>query len=120
MSQEAALPLEKTDLIVDKMHLHHGMKADNPVSRLRFFGKGDDENQIARQVPEKSYDTILPRCFEERAVRVFCRKPAKEKKVKEAFEAWCKKRNVQLCGHELSSLSSVSSDVVDDISQTTG
>ena len=102
--------LEKTDLIVDKMHLHHGMKADNPVSRLRFFGKYGDENQIAQRIPEKVYHTILPRCFEERAIRVFCRKPVKEKKVKEAFEAWCKKRNVQLCDHELSAVSAASSD----------
>ena len=110
LSQEASLPLEKTDLIVDKMHLHHGMKADNPVSRLRFFGKYGDENQIAQRIPEKVYHTILPRCFEERAIRVFCRKPVKEKKVKEAFDAWCKKRNVQLCDHELSAVSAASSD----------
>ena len=108
LSQEASLPLEKTDLIVDKMHLHHGMKQDNPVSRLRFFAKGDHEDQIAKEIPEESYHTILPRCFEERAVRVFCRKPAKEKKVREAFEVWCKKRNVQLIDHVAGASSSSS------------
>ena len=36
--------LNENDLIVEKMHIHHGQKSENPVLRLRFFGKDEDKN----------------------------------------------------------------------------
>ncbi len=38
--------LAEEDLIVEKMHIHHGMKGNNPVSRLRFFPKHSGENAV--------------------------------------------------------------------------
>ena len=89
-SQEELL---ETDLIVEKMHVHHGMKANNPVSRLRFFPKHSGEDAIGRQVQERFYETALPKAFEDFAVRVFCRNQAKEDSARNAFKAWQKQRS---------------------------
>ena len=44
------LPLERDDIIIEKMHLHHGMKHLNPVNNMRFFPKGaDPATYIARR-----------------------------------------------------------------------
>ncbi len=37
---------------------------------------------------EKYHETALPKAFEDFAVRVFCRNPAKEDNAREAFRAW--------------------------------
>jgi deoxynucleoside triphosphate triphosphohydrolase SAMHD1 len=98
--------LEQKDLIVEKMHIHYGMKAENPVARLRFYpknavvvppvGGGDASLSIARQLDERVYNTLLPRSFEDRSVRVFCRYPEKEQAAIHAFERWCSDRNSHL------------------------
>ena len=86
--EEIELKIE--DLIVEKMIINYGKKNENPVSYLRFFEKSvDSSNLIGKKVPEDSYLTHLPRCFEELAIRVFCRHPKKEKLAREAFEKWC-------------------------------
>ena len=83
--------LTKEDLIVEKMHIHHGMKANNPVSRLRFFPKHSGEGAIGLKIDEKHYETALPKVFEDFAVRVFCRNPDKEDTARDAFKRWATK-----------------------------
>lgn len=81
------------DIIVEKMHIHYGLKSENPVSRLRFFQKGvapNSQHQIAQPMKEAQYETVLPRVFEELAIRVFCRDSQKTKLVMKAFEKWCR------------------------------
>lgn len=87
------IELLREDVIVEKMHIHYGLKSENPVSRLRFFQKGgasSGEPQIARKLKESQYETVLPRVFEELAIRVFCRDPRKTKLLMKAFEKWCR------------------------------
>lgn len=78
------------DIIVEKMHIHYGMKSENPVNRLRFYSKDLPVDGLAKKVKEKSYETLLPRVFEELAVRVFCRNPKKNSYVMRAFQDWCR------------------------------
>ena len=77
--------LRESDLIVEKMHVHHGMKQHNPVSRLRFFKKHSQEGDYGFQIDETDHKTSLPSVFEELALRVFCRFRDKEEIAKEAF-----------------------------------
>jgi hypothetical protein len=92
--EEDKLVLTEKDLIVEKMEVHYGKKIHNPVSFLRFFKKGDNyADQAAKQIPDSSLKTHLPRCFMERAVRVFCRSKKKVPLAVEAFEKWCLKYN---------------------------
>jgi hypothetical protein len=87
--------ISSDDIIVEKMHIHYGLKNKNPVDRLRFFPKRIERSAetkeviVGRRVPESKYESLLPRRFEDRAVRVFCRHPEKEVAVRELFELWC-------------------------------
>jgi len=80
---------EKTDIVVEKMHVHYGLKSLNPINLVRFHDKygsdkygseeygsvnsGETGNQcgthVGRRADENGYHTILPRCFEEHAIR---------------------------------------------------
>lgn len=94
------ISLTKDDIIVEKMHIHHGLKQEDPVSRLRFFSKpwstslttNYDLNQemIGRPSKTARFDTVTPRTFEEFAIRVFCRDTSKALLAQLAFQAWCR------------------------------
>lgn len=121
------IKLNKNDLIVEKMHIHYGMKSLNPVANLRFYPKnsiltlnsnesnsnssnGNSNNgifnfglnnqtnslTIAKQVDERVYETLLPRSFEDRSIRLFCRTIEKEFAAIHAFEKWCKMKDSHL------------------------
>ena len=93
------ISVDKSDIIVEKMHLHHGLKGKNPVDRLRFYPKrlqqasSTGERIIGKRVDEAKYETLLPRRFEQRAVRVFCKSPRKADAVRRAFSRWCDRVN---------------------------
>jgi hypothetical protein len=87
-SQSSPMVLTEKDLIVEKMHIHHGMKAKNPVSRLRFFSKSQGNEPIGVMIDESFHETALPKAFEDFAVRVFCRFEDKEEIAKHAFKVW--------------------------------
>ena len=84
------------DIIVEKMNIHYGMKQFNPVANMRFFPKDADPSSfIARPPRQETYQTVLPSSFEELALRVYCRHPAKKVMARCAFEEFCRRFN---CG----------------------
>jgi hypothetical protein len=88
--QAEELVLEPGDIIVDKLHIHYGQKQLNPVDNMRFFPKGADPLTFtAKKVNERFYESLLPRTFEELAVRVFCRNPRKDHIARRAFQKFC-------------------------------
>lgn len=89
-------PVERDDIIVEKMHIHYGLKDKNPVGRMRFYKRKASREAVGREVKEASYTTSLPAVFEEQAVRIFCRSEDKGKKatVQRAFNEWCKEARV--------------------------
>ena len=87
--------LEADDIIVEKMHIHYGLKDKNPVSRMRFFPKLADHDTVGTQIKDRVYQTSMPTVFEEFAVRVFCRTQGKEATARRAFQIWCKERLCQ-------------------------
>jgi hypothetical protein len=102
-SYDDFIELTEKDLIVEKMHIHYGMKSKNPVANLRFYPKNailtpssGAGMTIAKQVDERVYETLLPRSFEDRSVRLFCRTSDKEQAAIHAFERWCTSRNSHL------------------------
>jgi hypothetical protein len=96
-AMEGSYPtLQKGDIIVDRIHIHYGKKHQNPVENMRFYAKGGGAEQTARQVPEDVYQTLLPRTFEELAVRVFCRDARKEHIAAKAFSRFCSTCNTHL------------------------
>jgi HD superfamily phosphohydrolase len=99
VSVNAHVEFTTADIIVEKMHIHYGMKNKNPIDRLRFFAKyndkiGDQKEQLfGKKIPEEKYIALLPRQFEERSVRLFCRDAAKLQAARRAFEKWCTRLN---------------------------
>jgi hypothetical protein len=98
--------LEERDLIVEKMHIHFGMKAANPVANMRFYPKNFQQLSLTHDRPyhavmleERVYETDLPRVFEYRSVRVFCRYPEKDAAAAHAFEKWCVDRKLHQPTH---------------------
>ena len=59
--------------VIEKMHIHYGLKAKNPVGRLRFFQKNCKWDTVAKELNENVYLASMPNRFEEFAVRVFCK-----------------------------------------------
>lgn len=86
--------LSAEDLIVEKMHIHYGLKQENPLSRLRFFAKASGPDVIALPPKAASYRAHVPSVFEELAVRVFCRSRTKTEVYVKAFECWCRQQQV--------------------------
>jgi uncharacterized protein YfaA (DUF2138 family) len=48
-----------------------------------------EKNIDWNKVKEETYETLLPRVFEELAIRVFYKNPKKKELVRLCFEYWC-------------------------------
>ena len=91
--------LDPSDIIVEKMEIHHGRKEQNPVDMIRFLPKDKlsqlsrpvSELPVAEQTPEKDYYSSIPKAFNERMLRVFSRNTDQNHfdLLKHAFEQWC-------------------------------
>jgi len=87
------MPVPLSVIIVEKMHIHYGLKEKNPVARMRFYQrKAERDRTVGVEVKEGAYITSLPAVFEEQAVRIFCRSEDKNviASARDAFEKWCK------------------------------
>ena len=91
--------LRPSDIIVEKMEIHRGRRAHNPVDMMRFLPKGKlsqlsrpiDELPVAEQQPEEIYYSSIPKAFNERCLRVFSRNSDQTHfdLLLHAFEQWC-------------------------------
>lgn len=90
-------PLVLDDFIVEKMHIHYGARAANPVANLRFYSKTvkRDGHPWGRAVDTEQM-VAVPRDFEVFKLRLFCKSPHahKEGLLRQAFETYCSLRNV--------------------------
>lgn len=85
--EDPALKLTEDDIIIEKRKIHHGMGAENPVSRMRFLPKSQlsklreaPENlPIAGEVCEEEYKCDIPREFLKKTLRVYCRSRSEDK-----------------------------------------
>lgn len=86
-------PLSEEDVIVEKMHIHYGLKEKNPIARMRFYVK--NESNFGREVSEDRYVTSLPRSFESQGVRIFCRSTSKttQANLSDVFKYWCRSKS---------------------------
>ncbi len=92
MSFAGYTALGEDDIIVEKMHIHYGLKDKNPVSRMRFFPKNSTIDAVAEEVKYRVIASSMPIKFEDMAVRVFCRRPEVEATARKAFQVWCKEK----------------------------
>lgn len=91
--------ISRDDIIIDKCQVHHGLKEQDPVSRIRFLAK-DDINQLSKKnyldlptacdVEQWRYESFLPKKLMQRSLRVFSRDSSEEKcdLMRHQFEQW--------------------------------
>eukprot|EP00980_Cylindrotheca_fusiformis_P001524 scaffold346_cov116-Cylindrotheca_fusiformis.AAC.38 len=80
------------DVIVEHCAWHYGRKDQNPLSAVRFVNREElgctDEILTAHEVDEEDYETIIPRSFMKKCIRVYSRNPSKTELVMHKFLAW--------------------------------
>lgn len=65
----------------------YGMKNSDPLNLLRTYRKHEDPPKARRLTPEET-SRMLPRQFEEKRVRLYCKVPAKLEGMKCIFTTW--------------------------------
>lgn len=77
--------LMDVDLELDEITFNYGMNEENPIKYYRFFNK---QGKLVSQDEMKKYgSTLLPASFQEREVRVYCKKKEKFNDAKKALES---------------------------------
>jgi len=62
--------LSDSDVIVEKMRVHHGSLAANPLDSVFFYSKANPDH--ARTLNRSKYESLCPATFMKEAIRVFC------------------------------------------------
>ncbi|XP_059189190.1 deoxynucleoside triphosphate triphosphohydrolase SAMHD1-like [Centropristis striata] len=81
--------LTKGDLIVEVVTMDYGMKEKDPIENMYFYSKGNLEE--AFMVSKDQLSKLLPTCFSETLIRVYCKKidATSLNSAKEKFKQWC-------------------------------
>ncbi|XP_076023306.1 deoxynucleoside triphosphate triphosphohydrolase SAMHD1-like isoform X2 [Genypterus blacodes] len=81
--------LQPEDFVVSVVEFNYGMKEKNPIDKVRFYSKND--LTTAYQIPQEQVSRLLPVCFTEQVIRVYCKKrdPKSLKAAKKHFVQWC-------------------------------
>ncbi|RIA99444.1 hypothetical protein C1645_747297 [Glomus cerebriforme] len=69
--------LKVDDIIVDRLVLNYGMKAENPVNHVKFYDKKKGDKVFTLEKSQVSY--LVPEQFEELNIRIFSKDPDHKK-----------------------------------------
>uniref|UniRef100_A0A9J7XGN9 Deoxynucleoside triphosphate triphosphohydrolase SAMHD1 n=1 Tax=Cyprinus carpio carpio TaxID=630221 RepID=A0A9J7XGN9_CYPCA len=88
--KESAECLFKIMLVI---HMDYGMKEKNPINSVYFYCKKDPT--IAIKIRKNQVSKLLPECFAEQLIRVYCKKMDDKslEAAKKYFVQWCMDRN---------------------------
>jgi len=97
---DSTAKLQGKDFIVKKYCMHHGAGANNPLLRMRFYGKMSeekifgpvDELPVAEQVKEWRYSSFIPIEHQKVGIRVLVREACKRGIVNQFFHQWYNNR----------------------------
>ena len=83
---------KKDDLIVDIISINFGMKGKDPVQSVQAYGKDGTPYQLK----ESDISEMLPKCFQEKFVRVYVRESKHEQVAAAKFLIWCENKNLEI------------------------
>ncbi|XP_052396588.1 deoxynucleoside triphosphate triphosphohydrolase SAMHD1 isoform X2 [Carassius gibelio] len=85
--------LTAEDFVVSVIHMDYGMKEKNPINNVHFYCKKDPTKAI--KIRKKQVSKLLPECFAEQLIRVYCKKSDDRslEAAKKYFVQWCMDRN---------------------------
>ncbi|XP_060578843.1 deoxynucleoside triphosphate triphosphohydrolase SAMHD1-like [Ruditapes philippinarum] len=86
--------VKKLDLEIDIVKLDYGMKTNDPISKVRFYSKIDENKAVA--IAKSQISHFLPDTFAEQSIRLYCKNNSPDviHFVREAFSAWCSQNNL--------------------------
>uniref|UniRef100_A0A665SVE8 HD domain-containing protein n=1 Tax=Echeneis naucrates TaxID=173247 RepID=A0A665SVE8_ECHNA len=67
--------------------LDYGMKDKDPIGEVFFYSKSD--NNTAFKIPRDQVSKLLPECFSEAFIRIYCKKNEHLAVAKKHFRKWC-------------------------------
>ena len=79
------------DLCVCKAYFSYGKKGKNPLQEMHFFGKDGKPKDGKPKKKLENFNGLVPRNFEEKHYRVFCKNQEKICKVQKAVELFNQK-----------------------------
>lgn len=88
--------IEANDFTVKKYYMHHGAGSKNPLARMRFYDKMDEEQlyeqpeglPVAKQIDESKYRPVIPQTFRHVGVRILVRDDSKRDIAYHLFHNW--------------------------------
>ncbi|XP_008317584.1 deoxynucleoside triphosphate triphosphohydrolase SAMHD1 [Cynoglossus semilaevis] len=81
--------LQPEDFVVRVVELNYGMKEKNPIDEMRFYCKDDPNRAVS--INKNQVSKLLPQCFSEQLIRVYCKKLDGHSldAAKKSFVQWC-------------------------------
>lgn len=122
---DSYMNLNSSDIIVDKMEMHFGMKEENPVSHMRFLPKAllietrnkPEDLPVAIKVDESNYECDTSKSYLQRSIRVFYKKLDGDgivsKHLKDCFNALVERVKSECTQDSYDDTASLSDSVVD-------
>jgi hypothetical protein len=104
VSSDSVTSLKANDFIVKKFCMHHGGGSKNPLLRMRFYDKINeekifgpiDELPVAEQIQESKHSSILPTAFQKCGIRVLVRDDRKRGVVSQLFHQWLERESERI------------------------
>jgi hypothetical protein len=104
VSSDSVTSLNANDFIVNKFCMHHGGGSKNPLLRMRFYDKINEEKifgpiddlPVAEQIQESKHSSILPTAFQKCGIRVLVRDDSKRGVVSQLFHQWLERESERI------------------------
>jgi hypothetical protein len=104
VSSDSVTSLKAIDFIVKKLCMHHGGGSKNPLLRMRFYDKINEEKifgpiddlPVAEQIQESKHSSILPTAFQKCGIRVLVRDDSKRGVVSQLFHQWLERESERI------------------------
>ena len=101
---DSVTSLNANDFIVNKFCMHHGGGSKNPLLRMRFYDKINEEKifgpiddlPVAEQIQESKHSSILPTTFQKCGIRVLVRDDSKRGVVSQLFHQWLERESERI------------------------
>ncbi|KAM4610286.1 deoxynucleoside triphosphate triphosphohydrolase SAMHD1-like [Polymixia lowei] len=92
-SGSQGVDLQPEDIVVSVIYMDYGMKEKNPINNVRFYCKDDPTKAI--RIRKNQVSKLLPECFTEQLIRVYCKKTDERslEAAKKNFVQWCMDNN---------------------------
>ncbi|XP_078026100.1 deoxynucleoside triphosphate triphosphohydrolase SAMHD1-like [Epinephelus lanceolatus] len=86
--------LNPEDFVVIDSTMDYGSNNEDPIRKVYFYSKRDPTRSF--HIPRERVSSLLPTCFSETLIRVYCKKTDEEplEHARVCFRKWCKDRGL--------------------------